>query len=62
MAAQDPGYEVVGEPFTDEPYGIAVQKGNTDVVTAVNDTLAELKANGEYDAIYTKWIGKAPAK
>lgn len=62
MASQDPGYEVVGEPFTDEPYGIAVQKGNTDVVKAVNDTLAELKANGEYDAIYTKWIGKAPAK
>ncbi|KUP23140.1 glutamate ABC transporter substrate-binding protein [Paenibacillus sp. DMB5] len=62
MAAQDEGYEVVGEPFTDEPYGIAVQKGNTDVVQAINDTLAELKTNGEYDAIYTKWIGKAPAK
>ncbi|MRN56399.1 transporter substrate-binding domain-containing protein [Paenibacillus sp. LC-T2] len=62
MAAQDPGYEVVGEPFTDEPYGIAVQKGNTDVVQAVNDTLAELKTSGDYDAIYTKWIGKAPTK
>jgi len=58
MASQDPGYEVVGEPFTDEPYGIAIQKGNTDVVTAVNETLAELKANGEYNAIYKKWIGK----
>lgn len=62
MAAQDENYEVVGEPFTDEPYGIAVQKGNTDVVQAINDALAELKSNGEYDAIYTKWIGKAPAK
>jgi aspartate/glutamate/glutamine transport system substrate-binding protein len=58
MASQDPGYEVVGEPFTDEPYGIAIQKGNTDVVTAVNETLAELKANGEYNTIYKKWIGK----
>lgn len=62
MAAQDPGYEVVGEPFTDEPYGIAIQKGNVDVVKAVNDTLTELKANGEYDKIYEKWIGKAPTK
>lgn len=62
MASQDPGFEVVGKPFTDEPYGIAVQKGNADVVQAINDTLAELKSNGEYDAIYTKWIGKAPAK
>ncbi|ASA26611.1 glutamate ABC transporter substrate-binding protein [Paenibacillus donghaensis] len=62
MASQDPGYEVVGEPFTDEPYGIAIQKGNSDVVKAVNDTLAELKSSGDYDTLYTKWIGKAPAK
>lgn len=62
MASQDPGYEVVGEPFTDEPYGIAIQKGNSEVVKAVNDTLAELKSSGDYDALYTKWIGKAPAK
>ncbi|WP_442950455.1 glutamate ABC transporter substrate-binding protein [Paenibacillus sp. FSL H7-0357] len=62
MASQDPNFEVVGEPFTDEPYGIAVQKGNTDVVKAINDTLTELKSSGDYDAIYTKWIGKAPAK
>ncbi|WP_246188127.1 glutamate ABC transporter substrate-binding protein [Paenibacillus tengchongensis] len=62
MASQDPDFEVVGEPFTDEPYGIAIQKGNSDVVQAVNDTLAELKESGDYDAIYTKWIGKAPAK
>lgn len=62
MSAQDPNYEVVGETFTDEPYGIAVQKGNSEVVKAINDTLAELKTNGEYDKIYEKWIGKAPAK
>lgn len=62
MAAQDAGYEVVGKPFTDEPYGIAVQKGNSEVVKAINDTLAELKSNGEYDKIYEKWIGKAPAQ
>ncbi|MBY9082203.1 glutamate ABC transporter substrate-binding protein [Paenibacillus sp. HN-1] len=62
MSAQDAGYEVVGKPFTDEPYGIAVQKGNSEVVKAINDTLAELKSNGEYDKIYEKWIGKAPAQ
>ncbi|GGF96549.1 glutamine ABC transporter substrate-binding protein [Paenibacillus albidus] len=62
MASQDPGFEVVGEPFTDEPYGIAVQKGNSDVVQAINDTLDELKASGKYSTIYTKWIGKAPTK
>lgn len=62
MAAQDSNYEVVGKPFTDEPYGIAVQKGNSEVVKAINDTLAELKSSGEYDKIYEKWIGKKPGE
>ncbi|AHV95585.1 glutamate ABC transporter substrate-binding protein [Paenibacillus sabinae] len=62
MAAQDSNYEVVGKPFTDEPYGIAVQKGNSEVVKAINETLAELKSSGEYDKIYEKWIGKKPAE
>ncbi|WP_223068837.1 glutamate ABC transporter substrate-binding protein [Paenibacillus caui] len=61
MAAQDPNYEVVGKPFTDEPYGIAMRKGNSDLVKAVNDALKELKDSGEYDAIYEKWIGKKPS-
>ncbi|MDU5950805.1 MAG: glutamate ABC transporter substrate-binding protein, partial [Paenibacillus macerans] len=62
MAAQDANYEVVGEPFTDEPYGIAVQKGNADIVQAVNDTLKELHESGEYDKLYEKWIGKKPSQ
>ncbi|MNP18341.1 ABC transporter glutamine-binding protein GlnH precursor [compost metagenome] len=62
MAAQDPNYEVVGKPFTEEPYGIAIRKGNSDLVQAVNDTLKELHENGEYDAIYEKWIGKKPSE
>ncbi len=62
MAAQDPNYEVVGKPFTDEPYGIAIRKGNSDLVQAVNDALKEMHENGEYDAIYEKWIGKKPSE
>jgi putative glutamine transport system substrate-binding protein len=60
MAKQDPGYAVVGETFTDEPYGIAVKKGNTDLVSLVNETLKELKDSGEYATIYEKWIGEKP--
>lgn len=62
MAAQDPNFEVVGKTFTDEPYGIAIQKGNSDLVQAVNEALKEMRDNGEYDAIYEKWIGKKPAE
>ncbi|MGG4033107.1 transporter substrate-binding domain-containing protein [Paenibacillus cisolokensis] len=60
MAQQDSNYEVVGDIFTDEPYGIAIKKGETELVQAVNDILSELKSNGEYDAIYEKWIGEKP--
>ncbi|MBW7459301.1 transporter substrate-binding domain-containing protein [Paenibacillus sepulcri] len=61
MVAQDGNYEVVGEPFTDEPYGIAIKKGETALVDAVNEGLKTLKSNGEYDKIYEQWIGEAPA-
>ncbi|MCR8642275.1 glutamate ABC transporter substrate-binding protein [Paenibacillus sp. N1-5-1-14] len=63
MVAQDNKFEVVNEPpFTDEPYGIAIKKGETALVTAVNDALKKLQSNGEYNKIYEKWIGKAPSK
>jgi len=60
MVAQDGNYEVVGDTFTDEPYGIAIKKGETGLVDAVNEGLKTLKSNGEYDKIYTQWIGEAP--
>lgn len=56
MASDDSNYEVVGGTFTDEPYGIAMKKGSDDLVKAVNDALKELKDNGKYDEIYSKWI------
>ena len=61
MAAQDPNFEVVGEPFSDEPYGIAMKKGETALVEAVNKGLSDMKADGSYNEIYKKWIGKEPA-
>ncbi len=62
MAKQDPNYRVTEGAFTEEPYGIAIKKGDQEFVTLVNDTLKELKNNGEYDKIYEKWIGSKPAK
>jgi aspartate/glutamate/glutamine transport system substrate-binding protein len=56
MAAQDPNYEVVGGTFTDEPYGIAVKKGDKEFVNYINDFLKEIKDSGEYDKIKEKWI------
>ncbi|EOA3903958.1 glutamate ABC transporter substrate-binding protein [Bacillus cytotoxicus] len=62
MAKQDANYEVVGKIFTNEPYGIAVQKGATDLTKEINDLLKEMKESGEYDKVYEKWIGEKPEK
>lgn len=60
MAKQDPNYRVTEETFTEEPYGIAITKGDAEFVKTVNDLLKEMKQNGEYDKIYKKWIGEKP--
>ncbi|MEK4710448.1 glutamine ABC transporter substrate-binding protein GlnH [Bacillus sp. FSL R10-2780] len=62
MAKQDSNYEVVGKKFTDEPYGIAVQKGADDLTKEVNSLLKDMNANGEYDKLYEKWIGQKQEK
>ena len=51
--------KVVGSVKSGDFYGIAFPKGSP-LVPEVNKALATLKANGQYDAIYTKWFGKKP--
>src|SRR5690606_2172812 len=51
--------KVVGTVKSGDFYGIAFPKGS-DLVAKVNQALATLKSNGQYDAIYTKWFGKQP--
>lgn len=57
MAAENPGYSVVGGTFTKEPYGIAVNKGQTALRDAINQALAEIEKSGEYNRILDKWFG-----
>jgi len=53
----DLGAVMVGDPFTDEFYGIAVQPDMPELLDAINDALAELIADGTYNEIYNKWFG-----
>lgn len=41
-----------------EYLGIAVKKGNKEVLQLINEGLQKIKENGEYDAIYAKWFKK----
>lgn len=49
--------KVVGTPFTIEYYGIAMRKGNPELLRAINLALAQMKADGTYDEIYDRWFG-----
>jgi polar amino acid transport system substrate-binding protein len=48
--------KIVGEPFTDEYYGIAVAKGNDEVLNAINRGLAGVLGTKTYDRIEEKWL------
>jgi polar amino acid transport system substrate-binding protein len=47
--------KMVGSVFTDENYGIAVCKTNTELQAKFNAGLAAIKANGTFDALLTKY-------
>ena len=53
--------KVVGAPFTNENYGIAVRKDCKDLLTKINDGLAKVIADGTYAQIYAKYIGTQPS-
>ncbi len=56
LAAQDPNTEVVGETFTEEPYGLGMAKENVDFVRFVNGVIEEMRSDGRWGVIYEKWL------
>ena len=49
-------FTIVEEYSTDEQYGLAMKKGNTALVDAVNAQLQEMRDNGTYDEFYAKYF------
>ena len=49
--------KIVGDTMDAESYGFAFKK-DSKLAADFNKALAELKKDGEYDKIYTKWFGK----
>jgi polar amino acid transport system substrate-binding protein len=45
---------------TNEYYGIALKKGDTQLRDKINQALLQLKQNGKYTEIYKKWFGTEP--
>ena len=48
--------KAVGDVFTDKSYGIAVCKGNTELVTKINAALKQLVDEGKLVELEKKWL------
>lgn len=48
---------MVGKVFASQPTGVAVKKGNQELLDKLNQSLKTLKENGTYDRFYEKWFG-----
>lgn len=58
LAAQNEGeFKVVGQPFTQEPYGIGLKLDDTDFRMWINDTLEKIYADGRYEEAWNKTAG-----
>lgn len=56
MAVQDPNLHIVGPSLEAEPYGIAVNKSQDDLVRAVNASLERIRRDGTWLSLYRKWL------
>jgi glutamate transport system substrate-binding protein len=59
--AADPKYEglfrVVGETFSEEPYGIGVPRGDDEFRAFINDTLEEAYQDGTWEELFDATLG-----
>jgi glutamate transport system substrate-binding protein len=63
ISQDEEAFELVGKPFTKEPYGIGVKKGDTEFRNFINDTLEKAYADGRWLAAWDATAGKvAPDK
>ncbi|MFA6810519.1 MAG: transporter substrate-binding domain-containing protein [Desulfoplanes sp.] len=57
-AAKEPGkYELVGDFFSDEPYGIGLPENDSKWRDTINFTIQDMWNDGTYMSIYNKWYG-----
>jgi len=51
-------FKLVNKPFTKEPYGIGLKKGDTEFRNFINDTLEEAAKDGSYEKAWKDTAGK----
>ncbi|MBV5244562.1 glutamate ABC transporter substrate-binding protein [Mycolicibacterium sp. PAM1] len=59
-AAQSPGtFKIVGEPFSEERYGIGLTKDDAELRTKINDALKKMEDSGAWKEAFDKNLGPA---
>jgi polar amino acid transport system substrate-binding protein len=49
-------FKIVGEPFTDEYYGVVVKKGNKELIDLINTGIKSVQAKGIDKQLEKKWL------
>ena len=57
VAGNPEGFELVGNPFTEEPYGIGLPLGDTEFRNFLNDVLEEAYEDGTWAAAWDRTAG-----
>lgn len=59
LAIKDKGapLQLAGNLLYEEKMGIALRQGNSELKASINKALSDMKADGTYAAISTKWLG-----
>jgi glutamate transport system substrate-binding protein len=55
-------YKLVGAPFSDEPYGIGVKKGDEAFRTFLNDRIVKVEKSGDWKKAFDATLGKLDLK
>jgi len=59
IVKDNPELVIVEKIITDEKYGIVFAPDTPELLKAVNKVLKEMKEDGTYDQIYSKWFGES---
>ena len=51
-------FELIGKPFTEEPYGIGIPEGQEEFCDWINETLAAAEEDGSYEKAFKDTAGK----
>lgn len=56
IVEKNPDLKILDIRFTKEEYAIAIRKGDAELQKIINDTIAEMKANGDYEALVNAFM------